>query len=178
MLLFWERGYEATGVSQILEHLGIGRQSLYDTFGDKRSLYLECLSHYFSTRVGPMLAQLRAPGSGLENIRSFFKMIEEIAETGESDGCLIGNCTAEMVKRDPEIGDRMAGYFKAMEDAFNDALERAKKEGEISADASPRDLAKAFVIMLQGIALISKVVPDPEFSKSVLKSASAILPVV
>ena len=178
MNLFWERGYEATGVSQLLEHLGIGRQSLYDTFGDKRSLYLECLSHYFRTRVGPLMAQLRAPGSPLGNIREVFRMMEQRIEAGGCNGCLVGNCTAEMATRDPEIAKRIAGYFTAIEDAFNDALERAQKAGELAAHAKPRDLAKAFVNMIQGIALISKVVRDPQYSKSVLQSVSALLPAV
>lgn len=177
MKLFWERGYEATGVSQLLEHLGIGRQSLYDTFGDKRSLYMECLGHYYETRVGPMIALLRKPGPALDNIRTFFRLIEQEAESFGNDGCLIGNCTAEMVRHDPEIGDRMVGYFKAMEDAFADVLERARKQGEIANDTKTRDLARAFVIMLQGMALIGKVIPDAKFSKSVLRSAAALLPV-
>jgi len=175
MTLFWEQGYGATGVSQLLEHLGIGRQSLYDTFGDKKSLYLECLGHYFRTRISPMITHLRKPGSPMGNIRAVFGMIEQDARTRGHDGCLIGNSTAEMVRHDPEIGERVVGYFKAVEDAFADTLERARKEGELPRDTSPRDLARALVIMLQGVALISKVIRDPGFSKSVLKSATALL---
>ena len=45
MDLFWARGYEATGLRDLLDHMGIGRQSLYDTFGDKRSLFLQAIQH-------------------------------------------------------------------------------------------------------------------------------------
>ena len=76
--LFWERGYEATGMTHLLEHVGIGRQSLYDTFGGKRALFLECLSHYFRGRMGPVMAQLRGPGSPLDNMRQVFKMFEKM----------------------------------------------------------------------------------------------------
>ena len=61
-------GYEAAGISSLLQRTTIGRQSLYDTFGDKHSLFLETLNHYFRTRLGPMLAQLRAPGSPRKNL--------------------------------------------------------------------------------------------------------------
>ena len=62
MEAFWAGGCEATGVSDLLKTMGIGRQSLYDTFGDKRSLFLETLRHYFRTRVEPAMAGLRAEG--------------------------------------------------------------------------------------------------------------------
>ena len=78
--LFWERGYEATGMTQLLEHVGIGRQSLYDTFGGKRALFLECLSQYFRDRMGPIMAQLRGPGSPLDNMRRVFQMFEKMAQ--------------------------------------------------------------------------------------------------
>ena len=51
MSLFWEKGYEATGLAELLERMGIGRQSLYNTFGDKRSLFVLALSHYYQTRL-------------------------------------------------------------------------------------------------------------------------------
>ena len=41
MELFWKQGYEKTSMSDLVEHMGIHRKSLYDTFGDKHSLYLE-----------------------------------------------------------------------------------------------------------------------------------------
>ena len=46
--LFWDRGYEATSVADLEKHLGVGRQSLYNTFGDKRELFLRSLSRYAS----------------------------------------------------------------------------------------------------------------------------------
>ena len=46
MEVFWSRGYEATSVGDLVEHMGINRQSLYDTFGDKHSLYLAALDRY------------------------------------------------------------------------------------------------------------------------------------
>src|SRR6202050_4781638 len=46
MDVFWRLGYENTSLDVLLTEMGIARQSLYDTFGDKRSLYLKALAHY------------------------------------------------------------------------------------------------------------------------------------
>ena len=129
MQLFWERGYEATGMTQLLERVGIGRQSLYDTFGDKRSLYLATLDHYFRTRGGPILAQLRGPGSPMANIKRVFAMWGKMAEDTHFSGCMIGNSAAEMAYTDPEIADRIAGYVRVLEDAFHEQFRRALVTG-------------------------------------------------
>ena len=175
MNLFWEQGYEGTGVTQLLEHVGIGRQSLYDTFGDKRSLFLEALNHYFRTRVGPLLAQLQAPGSPLENLRQVFRMAEKSMEEEGFHGCMIGNTTAELPHRDPEVAERVRAYLGVVEDAFADTLKRAQDEGEIAGELDPRDVARVFVHTMQGVTLLNKVLRDPKVVRSVIDSSMGLL---
>ena len=67
MQLFWLQGYEATGVADLCSHMGVGRQSLYNTFGDKESLFIEALRYYRKARLQPMVETLRGSGSGLQN---------------------------------------------------------------------------------------------------------------
>lgn len=62
MELFWEHGYEATSLAQLTDRLGIGRASLYATFGDKRELYLQALRRYLETRDPDPLELLSQPG--------------------------------------------------------------------------------------------------------------------
>jgi TetR/AcrR family transcriptional repressor of nem operon len=178
MQLFWEQGYEPTGITQILERVGIGRQSLYNTFGDKRALFLETLGHYFRTRVGPLLAQLQAPGSPLENIREVFRMAEKQLKQTEFHGCMIGNATAELPHNDPEVKERVRSYLQLMEDAFADTLKRAQEQGEISSGLDARDLARVFVHTLQGLILLNKVLRDPKVVESVLRSSMGLLQAV
>lgn len=175
MLLFWERGYEATGISHLLERTGIGRQSLYDTFGSKREMFLESLGHYFRTRVGPLLAQLRAPGSPRENLIKTFQLAEKSMAGQNFHGCMIGNTTAELTDRDPEIQELVRGYFHAMEDAFAEVLGRGQKAGEFPGDIEARDLARVFVHTLQGLTLLHKVLRDPGTSRSVIESTLKLL---
>jgi len=175
MVLFWENGYEATGMSLLLDHVGIGRQSLYNTFGDKRSLFIATLDHYFRNLGGQLMAQLRSPGSPMGNIEAVFQMWEKMAEDSHFCGCLLGNAAAELAHTDPEIADRIGSYFQALEDGFHDTLVQARDQGEISDRHDPRDLARNVVNMIQGMALMSKVMRDADVAKSVLRSSFRIL---
>src|SRR3979411_797771 len=44
--VFWRLGYEHTSLDALMKEMGVARQSLYDTFGDKRTLYLKALAFY------------------------------------------------------------------------------------------------------------------------------------
>ena len=62
--LFWDQGYEATSISDLEEHLGVGRQSLYNTFGDKRELFVQALQRYASQNRDKLVAALGEPDAG------------------------------------------------------------------------------------------------------------------
>ncbi|MCH7667290.1 MAG: TetR/AcrR family transcriptional regulator [Acidobacteria bacterium] len=83
--LFWEQGYEATGMTELVEYLGIGRQSLYNTFGDKRSWYLEALRFYFDGRVRLAREIFDRPGPRLERLGELLMqdLLEEAQRLGE-----------------------------------------------------------------------------------------------
>ena len=69
MEVFWHKGYEGTSVQDLLEGMGINRGSMYDTFGDKRTLFLKAVEYYRSHVVSRLVAKLAVPGSPLGNIR-------------------------------------------------------------------------------------------------------------
>src|SRR5713101_4688267 len=71
--LFWERGYEGTSLADLETHIGLGRQSLYNAFGDKQTLFLKALERYQRAVMEKVLAHLNASGAGLDAIRAFFK---------------------------------------------------------------------------------------------------------
>src|SRR6266700_5433476 len=89
--LFWDRGYEATSINDLLDHLGIRRQSLYDTFGDKHTLFLEALKRY-DQRNSATIDILEGSGSGKEAIeRVFHRAVQTLGQTKPPRGCLIVN---------------------------------------------------------------------------------------
>ncbi len=102
MEVFWAKGFADASVRDLLDGMGINRGSMYDTFGDKRALFLAAIDHYRQKVAGPLVEALFAPGSPLENIRKTLCRLAEAAGTKECRGCLITNVTVEIAPHDPE----------------------------------------------------------------------------
>ncbi|PSB60962.1 TetR/AcrR family transcriptional regulator, partial [filamentous cyanobacterium CCP1] len=95
MEVFWARGYEAASLAELLEHMGIGKKSLYDTFGNKRLLFLKALDHYAQTEVKSIRDKLLAPGSPLENLEQVLKHLQQRHSLPGSQGCMLGTNIAD-----------------------------------------------------------------------------------
>lgn len=175
MHLFWTKGYEATGMTELLQHMGIGRQSLYDTFGDKKSLYVECLEHYFGQRAAMTREVLRGPGSPLGNLKKMFRKMMEMSEQTGHCGCMIGNAVAEFGERDDELPRVLSRFFAGMREEFRDVLSRAKDQGELGPDVSVDGMAHLMLTTAQGLALLSKIEPGRKIADSVLETSFAMM---
>src|ERR1700749_792118 len=100
MEVFWSRGYEAASVGDLVKHMGINRQSLYDTFGDKHSLYLQALDRYREVEGGKLFELLESSGSVRGALRRLFEGVVECSlGGGERRGCFVGNAMSEMAGR-------------------------------------------------------------------------------
>ncbi len=175
--LFWEQGYEATGMTELVEHLGIGRQSLYNTFGDKRSLYLETLHFYFDGRVRLAREIFERPGPRLERLGELLLAIVEADTACGHPGCLLGNTVAEFGARDSEIEETLGQFLDGFRGLMEDLLEEGKKAGELDQEASPADLARSLLVMSQGLLLLNKNkrLRDSGVGEAVLRTAMAML---
>ncbi len=175
MELFWAQGYEATGMSELLGYMGIGRQSLYDTFGGKKALYLEALGRYFNERLAIARECLQADGSPMANLRRFFDTMIEMSQKNDYCGCFMGNTLAEFGRRDAEMGKAMTSFFGRMGELFAETLFRAKDAGELPADAPVEDVARVLLATTQGLALLSKIQPDPAVAARLMDTSMAML---
>jgi AcrR family transcriptional regulator len=103
MRLFWEKGFAATSTDSLLKEMDIGRQSLYNAFGDKRQLYLEVLRSYQQMSIGGHLKRLNEPASPLEGI---FQLLSGLAVTDRKLrglGCFGVSSIGEFGTSDPEL---------------------------------------------------------------------------
>jgi TetR/AcrR family transcriptional repressor of nem operon len=174
MELFWEQGYEATGMAQLVEHVGIGRQSLYNTFRDKHSLFLEALEAYEREFLQRFIEVLEGPGSPLDNVRQVFRMWEQMAQSGELKGCLYASASASLGRHDPVVAKALEAAYERLEGVLTRAFERAREAGELGPEVEPRDLARLFINTGQGLAVLSSV-RGLEFVRGVLRSFEALL---
>src|ERR1700751_3917334 len=101
---FWTQGYEATSIDDLVEATGIGRGSLYGTFGDKRQLFLAALDRYWDTVGMEMFAELSSSDPLHAVERMFDALIRRASDPKFPRGCLITNTSVEC----PTCGDEIA----------------------------------------------------------------------
>ena len=155
MLVFWQKGYEATFLDDLTDAMGINRPSLYNAFGDKHTLYMEALARYRELYSGKMLAALkRAPTvkAGFEQI--FADLITEATENC-CRGCMIVNSTVEAYATNESVATFVAETDAASKRAFTAAITDAQQKGEL-ADKDPEALAIYLYSAVQGLQLRAK----------------------
>ena len=103
MELFWERGYHATSIQDLVDRLGVNRQSLYDTFGGKDRLYLAALERYRALAALPMYKALERDGPVREVLNRFFAEFLGNFLAGNWKGCFMVNATAELAGQDAAV---------------------------------------------------------------------------
>ncbi|HEX5597019.1 MAG TPA: TetR/AcrR family transcriptional regulator [Micromonosporaceae bacterium] len=174
--LFWERGYEATSMTDLVEHLGIARASLYGTYGSKHDLYLKALELYLRTRDPNVVEVLSQPGPALPAIRALVEAyVEESVADPYQRGCLVVNAAVELAARDPKVARWVEASWGTLETALASALLRARAQGEISGDKDPRALARFLLVMLQGIRVLARTDPEPGRLRDAAAQALAAL---
>jgi TetR/AcrR family transcriptional repressor of nem operon len=166
--VFWRRGYDGAGLSELEAAMGIGRKSLYDTFGSKRELYLRALEQYTETVIQKICRGLEDPRSGpLENLERVLDRLQKYHSSADSRGCLLGVAMAQAGPQDAELTELLRGYLRRLEHAFERTVRSAQSEGLIDRDARPKDVACNLVALTQGIALIGRITgraPEPRAS--------------
>jgi len=156
MALFWRQGYEATGMQQLVEETGVCRQSLYNTFGDKHSLFLRVIEHYRERVLRPVLASLTGEEAGLERIRRTLRQLVDRFCGETRPGCLMTQATVDLAGVDPAIQQHVAGWRRDLEKAFRDAVASAQAAGQIAGDRDPRVLASLLVTGVHGLVVMGR----------------------
>ncbi|WP_406508746.1 TetR/AcrR family transcriptional regulator [Streptomyces sp. NBC_00212] len=161
--LFWRRGYEATSMADLVEHLGIGRASIYATFGNKHELYLKALDRYAEHRDPELLAELSGPGPALPAVRGVVRRFaaESTTRTSRLTGCFVTNTAAELAPHDDAAARRVELSWEHIETLLRSALVRAQAQGELAADRDPRGLARMLLVFLQGVRIVGKASGEP-----------------
>jgi TetR/AcrR family transcriptional repressor of nem operon len=157
MQVFWHKGYEATSMEDLLSAMDLNRGSLYDTFGDKRQLFLKVIDRYCAGFLGEKFALLNQPGPALPTLRRFIHtMIEGALADPQRRGCLIANSVMELAPHEGDIRDKLAQALNMAEEAFFTVLRRAQDQGELAKGGDPRALAQFLTTMLQGMIVMIK----------------------
>jgi len=176
MEVFWSRGYEAASIQDLVKHMGINRQSLYDTFGDKHALYLQALDRYREVEGRKLFELLESRGSVKKALRQLFaNVVSGSLCDRKRRGCFMGNAMSELAGRCKATAARTCSNMEAMESAFYRALLRGKKDGELKGIRDPRAVARFLYSSLQGLLLMAKARQDREVLEDVAKVTLSVL---
>ncbi|MEV6372639.1 TetR/AcrR family transcriptional regulator [Micromonospora musae] len=138
--LFWEQGYEKTSMQELVERMGIHKRSMYDTFGDKRALYLKALDRYADTVERSKREAAEQEVDTRLALRGLFE--SAVADVGQHPaGCLSVNCATELALHDPDAAARVAKAFAREQQLVLDLVRRGQDAGEIASRHDARSLA-------------------------------------
>jgi TetR/AcrR family transcriptional repressor of nem operon len=153
---FSQKGFAATSTDELMRAMKVGRQSMYDTFGGKRALFLKALEVYVSESVQAMSVELHAPVSPLAAIRGALVHFSERKDLSSTDGCMGINAICEFGTRDEEVTRITRRAASAQRQTLMGTLRRAQMEGELDARADIEGLADFFESTLAGIRIAAK----------------------
>ena len=155
--LFWRNGYSATSVDDLSSTLHLSRSSLYATFGDKRTFFLEALRFYRAQVISRTARTVQEAPSPLAGIHALFDDLAAGAgnERGAM-GCFMINSVAELVPYDPDVTEIARSYSQAVQGILADAVAHAAAQQVLRSDHTPAQLAVYLFNALQGIRILLK----------------------
>ncbi|EAZ86753.1 TetR/AcrR family transcriptional regulator [Lysinibacillus sp. FSL M8-0216] len=176
MQLFWEKGYEATSLSDLTSRMGIQRPSIYSTFGDKKELFEAALRRYTTSRAADIRTRLQSHVSVKQAFATFFEEVIQAEYTKDlSNGCFCINTMVELAPHDErfEILTREHQLYLAV--IFQETIERGVRAGELEADTDAKSLAQALIVSLIGLTVMMKSQPQRSFVDNAIAATLTLL---
>jgi len=176
MQAFWDNGYCATSVSQLVEATRLKPGSLYAAFDSKEGLFLAALDHYAQQSIERLDQALGDSRTPLQGVEGFLRgLIAAQYATVPPRGCLLVNTALELGRRNAEIRERIAAHLAGIESRLRQALERAERQGSLAADASPAALAKLLMTTIWGLRVMAGTGADEAQATQVVDQVVAML---
>ncbi|QDU64065.1 HTH-type transcriptional repressor ComR [Planctomycetes bacterium Pan216] len=157
MTAFWEHGYEATSLADLMDAMEIQKGSIYKAFGDKHSLFMRALERYSSSvlkQIGGIL------GSDLSAREQFEHLLEGLVEVCDQPsarrGCMAINSIVELAPHDEEVCQMVHNHYQEVERLYANAIRRGQSLNEFRDDLSAEELAEFFSIYVSGVLARSR----------------------
>jgi len=176
MQLFWKKGFHATSMQDLVDHLGVNRASLYSTYGDKEQLFAKALLNYEEqSRRGMSCYFENQPSIKAGFKKLFTDAVKDSVADKDRKGCFAVNTTAELIPGDENIQKMLEKNKKDMESIFYGILKKGVEEGEIAKDKNLRALAAYLFMFFSGLQIVAKVeASKAKLTRSVEVALSAL----
>jgi TetR/AcrR family transcriptional repressor of nem operon len=152
--LFSERGYAATSMADLVERTGVSKQSLYNTFGDKRSLFLAALDRYCERTDAGLAGALGGDAGDACALRGLYRRLAKAISGGSASSCLVATTSMEVGASDCEIAARLRAHMERTRGRFQAAIEQCIASGDLTHVKSPRAVAGHLTNTLNGLGVL------------------------
>lgn len=175
MEVFWCQGYEATGLPDLVEAMGIGRQSLYNTFESKRGLFLQALQVYQAERAESLMKTVHEAPSPLRGIEALLLSIACQTGVARTRGCLSVNTASEIGVSDAEVAELLRQGGNRSKTDLAAALKQAKVLGELPTELDEKAGAEFILTVMRGLRVTGKAGAPVAESRNVVRMAMTAL---
>ena len=162
MLYFWQYGFKSTSMDDLVRCTGLSKSSLYNSFGNKSTLFIKCLARFKRNLLRQLEDQLSESLSGLQFIRDVMDMVIAEADKPQRMGCMLVNTANELADRDANIAREVTLGLCELRSVFANALKMAKHRHEISDDIDTDGMADFILAGVVGLRTMVKAGVDHE----------------
>jgi len=168
MEIFWKKGFYQTSIQDLVQHIGINRTSLYDTYSDKENLYKESFKLYrnqLSDKIQFIFKKSNTIQEGFDDFTDYF--IFELLD--KKNGCFITNSFSELLPcKNMDFKQLLEETRQIFQNQIFYFLNEGKKNNEIKDDINVEEASINFYTILAGSATISKTdIKKEEIIKSI-----------
>lgn len=174
--IFWEKGYNATSIHDLIDGLGIGRSSIYHAFGDKHTLFIKALELYQSIGTAKIIGVIENAPSVKRAVETLLNaVIADILEANCPKGCFKINSEVEIAAQDEIVKQLVYNDDLLIEDALHQAFKKAQQNGEIEPSKDPLALARFFCSTITGMRVYAKFRSERQFFEDIAKTALSVI---
>lgn len=165
--LFWEKGYNGTSMQDLVDVTGLNRSSIYNTYGDKFSLFTQALHHYKNSQTDFLNSLKNRAKSPKEVINLLFEGVWSELNPQNNKGCFLSNCTTELANANKDVHEFLEVNHEMMISLFTELIKQAQIEGEIDKSKDSKVLANFLFSSLHGLRVTSMIETDKKAIKGI-----------
>ena len=172
---FWDRGYQATSLRELMDSTGLTSASLYNAFSDKRALFQSALDHFVAHTIDERIHRLGAvaPREAIEHF--FEEVITRSLNDRRHKGCMLVNSAIEVAPHDAGLQREVSTALRRIEMFFVTRVRAGQLDRTISAASSAEDLGGHLLGVLIGLRVLARVRPEENLLRAVVSPALALL---
>jgi TetR/AcrR family transcriptional regulator, transcriptional repressor for nem operon len=154
--VFVERGYDGASLAQLEAASGLGKQSLYNTFGDKKAMYLAAVECATSRWAGVQALMQSAP-DGRQALQRFFDALSQDCASSDlqRQSCIVSAGLLEGID-DYDIRQRLQAKWNGTHALLKGAVSRGQADGSIANTDRPQDLADHLMTAMSGLRVMAR----------------------